>query len=118
RRCRSRPIASSTWEARCRSAPERVSCAGGGLRDIAEPALQAAESAPVLRRAQCDMAAEQPAEEARVLVADLGRDRLDRRIAGLEHLLGLLQPQRVHVFERAHPGGLREAALEAALAEP
>ncbi len=74
-----------------------------------------AEALAVLRRRQRDLAPEQAAEEAGVLVADLVGDRLDRRVARFEHLLRLLQPQRVHVLERRHAGGLLEAPLERAL---
>src|SRR3546814_10705872 len=55
---------------------------------------------------------------AGILVAAFGGDRLDRQARGLQLLLGLLQPKRVHVCQRRQAGGLAEAAIERALGQP
>jgi transcriptional regulator GlxA family with amidase domain len=39
-------------------------------------------------------------------------ERLDRQIAGLQHLFRFLEPKRMDVFQRRHAGGLAEAADE------
>jgi hypothetical protein len=49
------------------------------------------EPLAVLRRAQADMAAEQAAEKAGILIAHFVGDGFDRQGIGLQHLLGFFQ---------------------------
>src|SRR5690606_31612639 len=78
---------------------------------------QRPEPLAVPRRREPELAAKESAEEARVLVPDLERDLLDGRLARLEQVLRLLEPERLHVLERGHARRAREAPLERALGE-
>jgi hypothetical protein len=51
------------------------------------------EHAAVLAGREARAAPEQPPEEARVLVAQLGTDLVERRVPSLEQALGFLDPQ-------------------------
>lgn len=84
-------------------------------RRAADRALERTEALLVLRRRELHRAAEQAGEERRVLVPDLASDVVDRRVVGLEHVLGRLDAQRVHVLEGTHAGRGLEAPLEGPL---
>src|SRR5688572_23512686 len=70
------------------------------------------ETPAILCRCEVHVTPKQPAEESSIFVADLVGDSLDRFAPGLEHLLGFLEPQRMHVFERRHTGRQLKAPLE------
>src|SRR6185312_11599660 len=75
--------------------PIRKKAPGPAASDRRQRAPHRPEAAPVLDWRKPDLAPEQFAEKARVLVADRVGDRLDRLVADLEHLFGLLEAQRV-----------------------
>src|SRR4051812_47195642 len=70
----------------------------------------------ILARGHAGAALEQAAEEADIVIADLGADRLDRLAAAFEHRLGGLDPERLDIGGRHSPGRGLEAAREGALA--
>src|SRR6185312_1269501 len=97
------------WARLTSSVPIRKKAPGLAASGRRQRAPHRAEAAPVLDWRKSDLASEQLAEKARVLVADRVGDRLDRLVAGLEHLFGLLEAQRVDVLERRQSGGALEA---------
>src|SRR6516165_2271961 len=56
----------------------------------------------ILRRGHPHAPTKQPSEKTVVLIADLQRYRLDRKLLGFQNLLGFLQSQRVNVIQWRH----------------
>jgi len=71
-----------------------------------------------MSRREADLAPEEPAQERGVLVPDARRDLVERKRAGLEQALRLLEPKGVHVLDWRHAKSLREAPLERPLCQP
>src|SRR5262249_44107369 len=59
-----------------------------------------------------------PAEETGLFVTYLIGDCFHREIAGLQHLLGFLETERLDVVKRRHSGCLAEAAYERPFGKP
>jgi len=86
--------------------------------DAVQAPRQNAETSPVLRRREADLAPEQSTEEAGVLIAHLPGDRFNRQLSAFQQLLGFLQPQGMDVIQRRQSRGQGEAALEGPLRQP
>jgi len=87
-------------------------------RQRAHDLQQLAELAPVLRGGELQLAPDQAHEKARNLVAERRRDGLDGGVAGLQQLLGRLEPYRLDGLNRREAGGLLDAPHQRPLRQP
>jgi hypothetical protein len=67
-----------------------------------------------LRWAEACDALEQAAKEGRVFIPDFGGNAVYAVAGGFEHLLGLLDADRLHIVDRGIAGRLGKAPLEGA----